>query len=82
MSSVTTQRAQDQFPDIVKRAARGKERIVVTSRGKKVAAVVPIEDLKALEALDDRQDVEDAKKALAEPGPSITLEELKRELGI
>ncbi|MCY3021200.1 MAG: type II toxin-antitoxin system Phd/YefM family antitoxin [Planctomycetota bacterium] len=82
MASISADKAQTQFPELLKRAARDKERIVLTSRGRKVAAVVPIEDLKALEELEDRQDVEDAKKALAEPGKSITLAELKRELGI
>ena len=81
MSSISAAKAQSQFPDLIKRAARNKERIIVTSKGKKVAAVVPIEDLKAIEELEDREDIEDAKKALAEPG-GIPWEQLKKELGL
>jgi len=82
MSSISAAKAQSQFPDLIRRAARDKERIVVTNKGRKVAAVVPIEDLKAIEELEDREDVEDARKALAEPGKSIPWEQLKKELGL
>ena len=55
-------------------------------RGKALAAGVPIRDLCMLERLArqeaDRQDVADARAALAEPGDSIPIEALKRELGL
>jgi hypothetical protein len=41
-----------------------------------------IEDLAELQALEDRQDVEDARAALAESGESIPLEVLAKELGV
>lgn len=40
------------------------------------------EDLEFLEALEDRIDLEEARKALAESGPSIPWEQIKAELGI
>ncbi|MBI3830710.1 MAG: type II toxin-antitoxin system prevent-host-death family antitoxin, partial [Planctomycetes bacterium] len=46
-------------------AAYGKERVVLTRRGKKLVAVVPVEDVQRLEELEDLLDVEDARKALA-----------------
>ena len=79
MSSMSTDKAKNDFSKVVERAAREKERVVLTRKGKKVAAVVPIEDLKLLEELDDRQDVADAKKALAEPGPNIPWEQIKKK---
>ena len=52
------------------RAAYGKERTIVSRRGKDLAAVIPIEDLRLLERLAqeemDRIDLEDAQTALKE----------------
>ena len=41
-----------------------------------------IEDLAALQAIEDKQDVEDARQSLAEPGENISLEQLARDLGV
>jgi prevent-host-death family protein len=49
------------------RVAFGGERLVLQRRGKDVAAVVSVEDLALLEDLEDRRDVEAARKALADP---------------
>jgi len=41
-----------------------------------------IEDLAELQALEDKQDLEDARAALAEPGENITLEQMAKDLGV
>ena len=41
-----------------------------------------IEDLAELQALENKQDVEDAQAALAEPGEDIPLDQLAKELGV
>jgi prevent-host-death family protein len=69
MAVVTTKEARDQFAELVNRAAYGKERVVVTRRGKGVAALVPmeaLEDLALLEELENEIDLTDARKAFAE----------------
>jgi prevent-host-death family protein len=66
MSKISTVEAREQFSDVVNRAAYGKERVVLTRRGKDLAAVVPIEDMRLLEALEDQLDSEAAKEALAD----------------
>jgi prevent-host-death family protein len=81
MTTITTVKARSEFADLINRAAYGKQRIALSRRGKKVAAIVPIEDLSRLRELEDRADIEDAKKALREPG-GVTLDELRKELGI
>lgn len=81
-TQVTTAAARAGFADIVNRAAYGKERIVLTRRGRRIAAVVPFEDVAALERIEDAIDLREAKKALAEyarVGKAVTLEELKRK---
>jgi prevent-host-death family protein len=44
MTRVNVTRAREEFPELVNRAAYGKERTVVSRRGKDLAAVVPMED--------------------------------------
>ena len=81
MSKVSTVEARDQLSTIINRAAFGKERVVLTRAGKELAAVVPIEDVKLLEDLEDRLDLEAAREALKEEG-TIPWEKVKAELGL
>ena len=84
MEPITTQVARDRFAEILDTAVIGKERVVLTDRGKAVAAVVPIEDLERLEAIEDGLDVEAAREALreAEAEGTTPWEEVKREAGL
>lgn len=84
MGQVSTVDARAQLSDIINRAAFGKERITLTRRGKEIVAVVPIEDVKLLEALEDKIDLEEARVALAEAEKKGTVSwaKIKKELGI
>lgn len=66
VTSVSTVEARNQLADIINRAAYGKERVLLTRRGRAIVAVVPVEDVELLEALEDQLDLEDARAALAE----------------
>ena len=70
MTRLNVSKAREEFPEVVNRAAYGKERTIVSRRGKDLAAVIPIEDLRLLERLVqeemDRIDLEDARAALKE----------------
>lgn len=76
--------ARKAFADLVNRANYGKERIVITKHGRKVAAVVPVEDLELLERLEDLQDIRDAEKGLKEAKRkgTIPLAQIKKEFGL
>ena len=88
MTRLNVSKAREEFPDVVNRAAYAKERTIVSRRGKDLAAVIPIEDLRLLERLAqeemDRIDLEDAHAALAEAEEkgTISLEEAKKRLGL
>ena len=84
MGQINTVNARAQFSEIINRAAFGKERVTLTRRGKEIVAVVPIEDVKLLEALEDKIDLEDARAALAEAKRkgTVSWEKIKKELGI
>ena len=85
MIRLNVSKAREEFPEVLNRAAYGKERTIVSRRGKDLAAVIPIEDLRLLERLAreemDRIDIADALASLAEPGENIPLRDLMRELG-
>ena len=85
MARVTVSKAHADFAEVVKRAARDKERTVLSRGGKSIAAIVPIEDLRLLEHLTqdamDRQDIEDARRALDEGGKPVALRDFMRQLG-
>ena len=84
MAQVSTAAARKQISEVINRAAYGKERMILTRRGKQVAAVVPIEDVKLLEALEDRMDLEEARASLAQARGKRTIpwSKLKKELGL
>ena len=85
MTRINVSKAREEFPELVNRAAYGKERTIVSRRGKDLAAVIPMEDLLLLERLAreemDRLDIESAHAALAEPGENTPLRDLIHELG-
>ena len=86
MVKFSTAEARGKLSLIIQKAAVDKERIVLTRRGKEMAALVPIEDMRFLEELEDRLDLEEARAALAEaqadPERPILWEKLKAELGL
>ena len=87
VTRLNVSKAREEFPELVNRAAYGKERIIVSRRGKDLAAVIPIDDLRLLERLAreemERLDLEDARAALKEADEkgTIPLRDLMRELG-
>ncbi len=84
MNTLSTAEARDQFSDIINRAAYGKERVVLTRRGKALVAVVPIEDVELLRELEDRRDAKEADEALEDVRihGTIPWEQVKSELGL
>src|SRR4051812_9859756 len=56
MAEVSLVEAHERFLEVVDRAEEAKERIYLTRAGKRVAAIVPIEDVEAIEKIEDRID--------------------------
>jgi len=87
MTRLNVSKARDEFPEVVNRAAYGKERTIVSRRGKDLAAVIPIDDLRLLERLAreemERLDLEDARAALKEAKEkgTVPLRDLMQALG-
>lgn len=66
MADFTISKAREQLADLVNRAAYAKERVGLTRHGRRVAAIVSVEDLALLERIEDRIDLDAARAALAE----------------
>jgi antitoxin Phd len=81
-TTISTADARKNFADIVNKVAYGKEPIVLTRRGQEVAALVSIDELELLQQIEDHIDIEDAKKALAEPGDNISAIKVWKQLGL
>ena len=82
--AITTVAARQHFSDLINRVAYGKDRILLTRRSRPLAAVVPIEDIALLEAMEDRDDLKAARAAIREVKRKGTTPwtKIKKELGL
>ena len=83
--AISTAEARHQFSAVLNRAAYGHEHVILTRRGKEIAAVIPIEHLRlledAIEKLEDEMDLKEALRVLAdEDAEFVDWEEAKRAL--
>jgi len=81
MTRLAASSLRQKLADALNRVAYKGERIVLERHGKDVAALVSLQDLAVLEALEDRIDLEAAREALKEPG-SVPWETVKARLGL
>lgn len=67
--------AREAFPDLVARAAYANERVVIERRGKPMAALISVDELRLYERLlsdyEDRMDAEEALAALADDDDEV-----------
>jgi prevent-host-death family protein len=72
---------RNNLADAINRVAYSGERIILERRGKRVAALVSVDDLILLEELEELADVRAAKRALKETG-RVSLQSIKQRLGM
>jgi prevent-host-death family protein len=79
---VSVSEARETFADIVNRVAYRNERVLVTRRGKPIAAIIPMEQVEFLERAEDEYDLRMADEALKEleHTPAIHWEQVEAEL--
>lgn len=82
LKKISTADARKQFANIINRVAFGKESFVLTRRGEALAALVSMEDLRRLQEMEDRWDVDDAWQARSESEETVSWESLKAELDL
>ena len=83
MVKVEATAARNGFSELLNQVRYRSDRIIIERRGRDMAVLVPIEDLRLLELVEDTIDIDAARKALANPKNKIRvpLEDVKRRLG-
>ncbi len=79
MSTTSVSELKSALSEFLNRAAYGRERIIVASRGKPKAAVISIDDLHRLEELEDALAAHEALEAY-ETAETTPWDEVKAEL--
>ena len=85
LPSVSLTELRESLPDTIGRVAHGKERLLIKRHNRPVAAMVPMDDVRLLEMLDDLLDVNAAAEALEEianGGELKSAAEFRKELGL
>ena len=80
--TISTADARMSFSEIINKVAYGNEQIILTRRGKRIAAIVSINEFELLQRIEDHMDIADAKAALSETGENISAEEAWKSLGL
>ena len=81
MTSLSISDVRNNLGDLVNRTLYKGERFTISRKGKPAAVLVSVEDANLLVALEDRIDLEAARRALKEPG-LISWEKVKEDLGL
>ncbi len=76
--------ARSELTEIVNHVAFGHDRYILTRNGKELAAIISIDDLKILEELEDKLDLETAQRIDSDikKHGTVKWKDAKRELGL
>ena len=78
MTKMTVTEARDNLSDTMNRVAYAGERVILERNGKDLAVIISIEDLRLLEEIENRMDIEMVEMTRNEPATPWT--EVKRNL--
>lgn len=88
MANITTSNARRNLAGLINDVASNGEHVVLERRGEKIAAIIPVEELRLLELIlqrtEDRRDkaeIRRAKREIARHG-TISWDELKNKLNL
>lgn len=77
-STISSRELREQLSDVIARVSYGGERVGVTKNGKLAAIILSVEDVEALEAFEEAQDLAAYREAKAEDdGERIALDDLR-----
>jgi len=83
METITAARLKNVIGEVLNQVQFRGARVTLTRKGQPAAAIIPIEDLRLLEMLEDRLDAEGIERILADKADGwVSLEEAQKELGL
>ena len=82
MATVTATEVRTHWSDFINRVAFRGERIVIQRNAKPVAALVSAGDAELLEALEDRLDLDEAKRRLSDGSATLAYDAVRAQLGL
>lgn len=78
---INSAKARLSFSDLLNETGFGGHRMVITRKEKAVAAMVPLNDLEAIQAIEDQKDVNESQRILSDKESEfIPWEQAKKEL--
>jgi len=80
MNKVTVTELKEDFRKITGRVEVAGERVIVRRNSRDAFALIPIDDLRLLELVEDKLDALLALKSLDDPRPSIPWEDAKKTI--
>lgn len=78
---ISVTKVRENLSEIMGEVRFAHRRIMLSSNGKNIGAIIPLEDLELLEAIEDKIDIELAEKA-DKDGKTYTFDEVLQEMGL
>ena len=79
---ISASEARERLSDLLNEVSVRGDRVVLERHGKRVAAMISAKDLDLLQALEDRYDLEEMRRVLAESDERIPWKTVKKKLGL
>lgn len=79
---VSASEARERLSHLLNEVSVRGDRVVLERHGKRVAAMISAKDLDLLQALEDRYDLEEMRRVLAESDERIPWKTVKKRLGL
>lgn len=82
LPSITATLIRERLAEVINKVSVRGDRVLIERHGKPVAALISLEDLELLEKLEDKYDVEEARRILAKTNSAdwVPWEQVRREL--
>lgn len=82
MAALNVTQARRDFATVLSRVEHHGERIVLRRHGRDVVAIVPADDVRLLEAIEDRMDIEEAISRLRDGQKPVAYDAVRKQLGL
>ena len=82
VTRISASEARERLSDLLNEVSVRGDRVILERHGKRVAAMISAKDLDLLQALEDRYDLDEMRRVLAESDARIPWKTVKKQLGL